>query len=62
MIFTIDGYSFIKVIDKQNTMSIQKYGGHNLLMFATLVTLDDFQLLLSTQMITDLSPECWIFI
>ena len=55
MIFPIDGSSFPKVIDEQNTRCIPKYGG--LLMFASLVTLDSFNLLLSTQLTANLTPE-----
>ena len=54
IIFAIDGSSFLKVIDEQNILHIPKYGGQNLVF---LVALDGFHLLLSTQLIADLTPE-----
>ena len=54
MIFSIDGSSLFKVIDNQNTLRMAKTC---LLMFASLVTLDSFYLLLSTQLTIDFTPE-----
>ena len=52
----IDGSSFLKVIDKKKTLHIRRPKPY-LLMFVSFVGLDGFYLLLSTQLIADLTPE-----
>ena len=50
MIFVIDGSSFFKVINEQNTLHIPKYGGQNL---ADVCVFGHFGL----QLTADLTPE-----
>ena len=60
IILAIDDFSFLKIINEQNTLHIPKYGGQNLaciLMFVSLIALDSFHLLPSTQLTADLTPE-----
>ena len=58
MIFTIDGSSFLKVIDEKIPCTSQNMEAKTcLLMFASLVTLDDFHQLLSTQLTANLTLE-----
>ena len=54
MIFAIDGSSFLKVIDAHPKIWTPK---PCLLMFVSLLTLDDFHLLLSIQLTADLTSE-----
>ena len=56
--FAVDGSSFLKVIDEQNTLCIPKYKGQNLACLClSLVALNSFHLLLSTHLTTDLTLE-----
>ena len=53
MLYNICYWSFLKIIDEQNTLHIPKC----LVMLASLVAFDSFDLLLSTQLTANLTPE-----